>query len=95
MARRPTTSVDDNELLVGKLKKRYNESYTLFGERIEWDNAYIQSNLKDTLRPYQQETLAFFHDTQSNSKTDENFRHLLFNLATGAEKTMLMAAAIL
>ena len=95
MARRPTTSVDDNELLVGKLKKRYNESYTLFGERIEWDNAYIQSNLKDTLRPYQQETLAFFHDTQSNSKTDENFRHLLFNLATGAGKTMLMAAAIL
>lgn len=95
MAKRPTITVDNSELLVAKLRKRYIESHDLFGESIEWDNAYIQNNLKDTLRPYQTETLAFFHDSQSNPKSDTNFRHLLFNLATGAGKTMLMAAAIL
>lgn len=95
MAKRPTITVDDGKLLVGKLRKRYIESHELFGESVEWDNTYIQNNLKDTLRPYQTETLEFFHDSQTNPKSDTNFRHLLFNLATGAGKTMLMAAAIL
>lgn len=94
MARKPKTTVDDKDLLVSELKKRYH-SHDLFGENHEWENAYIQDNLKDKLRPYQKETLVFFHDTQRSPKSDINFRHLLFNMATGAGKTMIMAALIL
>lgn len=95
MGKKKSVTVDDADLLVGKLRKRHIESHDLFGESIEWNNDYIQANLKDELRPYQKETLAFFHDTQSNRKADVNFRHLLFNMATGAGKTMMMATAIL
>lgn len=94
MAKKPQTTIDDKDLLVGELKKRYHNN-DLFGEKNEWDGAYIQANLKDELRPYQKETLAFFHNSQSNPKADINFRHLLFNMATGAGKTMIMASLML
>ncbi|HDR1178728.1 TPA: DEAD/DEAH box helicase family protein, partial [Pasteurella multocida] len=94
MAKKPKKTIDDKDLLVGELKQRY-QNYDLFGEKYEWDNTYIQANLKDKLRPYQNETLAFFHDTQRSLKSDTNFRHLLFNMATGAGKTMIMASLIL
>ncbi|OBX06381.1 hypothetical protein QV08_10375 [Gallibacterium salpingitidis] len=96
MAKKKTLIIDDSELLVRKLRQRFKRNYLdLFGDNDRWDYSYIQNNLKDKLRPYQEETLFFFHDCQSNSKTELNFRHLMFNLATGAGKTMLMAATML
>ena len=57
---------------------------------------YVQANLKDTLRPYQHGALRYLHYTQR--KRDEallHYRHLLFHMATGSGKTMVMAGTIL
>lgn len=56
---------------------------------------YIQDNLRDKLRPYQAQSLRYLHYTQSNQDANKIYRHLLFNMATGSGKTMVMAGAIL
>lgn len=56
---------------------------------------YLKSNLKDDLRSYQEEALRYLHYAQSSNDADVRFKHLLFNMATGSGKTMVMAAAIL
>lgn len=56
---------------------------------------YIQDNLRDELRPYQAQSLRYLHYTQSNHDANKIYRHLLFNMATGSGKTMVMAGAIL
>ena len=57
---------------------------------------YLKNNLKDELRSYQEESLRYLHYSQYKSKeADVRFRHLLFNMATGSGKTMVMAGAIL
>ncbi len=57
----------------------------------------IISNLnpKLKLRPYQEESLACFEDYYKHHHDKDSPIHLLFNLATGAGKTLLMAANIL
>ncbi|RJX42541.1 restriction endonuclease [Streptococcus agalactiae] len=57
---------------------------------------YIIDNLKHIPRSYQSEAIRYFHYTQ----TSETFKHrkpnqLMFNMATGAGKTDLMAGLIL
>lgn len=66
----------------------------LFNETYQVPN-YIRNNLKDTLRPYQEESLRYLHYAQHNPNADNQYKHLLFNMATGAGKTMVMAATIL
>lgn len=62
---------------------------------------YIQENLADKLRPYQKralESLDFMlNEDYASVIVEENFqnKHLLFNMATGSGKTMVMASAIL
>lgn len=64
---------------------------------------YIQSNLKDELREYQKESLLYLHNyiqkcTQNiNHKLfyKDAYKHLLFHMATGSGKTMIMASTIL
>ena len=56
---------------------------------------YIQDNLRDKLRPYQAQSLRYLHYTQSNQDANKIYRHLLFNMATGSGKTMVMAGVIL
>lgn len=56
---------------------------------------YLKSNLKDDLRSYQEEALRYLHYAQSHNKANIRFKHLLFNMATGSGKTMVMAGAIL
>lgn len=56
---------------------------------------YLKANLKDDLRSYQEEALRYLHYAQSSHEADIRFKHLLFNMATGSGKTMVMAAAIL
>lgn len=56
---------------------------------------YITDNLKYPLRPYQKEALErylYYKDDDSNKVSPE---HLLYNMATGSGKTLLMAAIIL
>ena len=56
---------------------------------------YLKNNLKDDLRSYQEEALRFMHYAQVHKEADVRFKHLLFNMATGSGKTMVMAGAIL
>lgn len=56
---------------------------------------YLKSNLKDDLRSYQEEALRYLHYAQIHNEADIRFKHLLFNMATGSGKTMVMASAIL
>lgn len=56
---------------------------------------YITDNLKYPLRPYQKEALErylYYKDDNSNKVLPE---HLLYNMATGSGKTLLMAAIVL
>lgn len=56
---------------------------------------YITDNLKYPLRPYQKEALIrylYYKDDDSNKVSPE---HILYNMATGSGKTLLMAAIIL
>lgn len=56
---------------------------------------YLKANLKDDLRSYQEEALRYLHYAQSSHEADIRFKHLLFNMATGSGKTMVMAGSIL
>lgn len=92
MAKKPTASGAE-KLLFNQLKQ-FDEP-GLFHDNYQTPD-YVQTNLKDALRPYQRGALRYLHYTQR--KQDEaqlHYRHLLFHMATGAGKTMVMAGAIL
>ncbi|MCG5263841.1 DEAD/DEAH box helicase family protein [Acinetobacter pittii] len=80
-------------LLADQLKK-FDEP-GLFGLNYQLPE-YLKINLKDNLRPYQEEALRYFHYSQFKQDiADKDYKHLLFNMATGSGKTMVMAGAIL
>lgn len=56
--------------------------------------AQAQQNLKHTLRSYQRHALErfFYYETQYEGKNNNN--HLLFEMATGTGKTLIMAALL-
>lgn len=58
---------------------------------------YISENLKHELRPYQQEALGRYLHYFDKDQTRDQSRglQLLFNMATGSGKTMIMAALLL
>ncbi|MBS2425937.1 restriction endonuclease, partial [Salmonella enterica subsp. enterica serovar Johannesburg] len=92
MAKKPK-SAGREKLLFNKLKQ-FDEP-GLFHDNYQTPD-YIQANLKDILRPYQHSALRYLHYTQR--KRDDallHYRHLLFHMATGAGKTMVMAGTIL
>ncbi|HGJ5865121.1 DEAD/DEAH box helicase family protein [Arsenophonus nasoniae] len=92
MARKPT--YDGGQELLFNLFQQFDER-GLFSENYETPD-YLQANLKDTLRPYQKEALRYLHYAQKNpAESNIRYRHLLFHMATGAGKTMVMAGAIL
>lgn len=91
MARSPLTA--SINLLADQLKK-FDEP-GLFGLNYQLPE-YLKANLKDNLRPYQEEALRYFHYSQFKQEiADRDYKHLLFNMATGSGKTMVMAGAIL
>ena len=91
MARSPSTM--PRELLLNQLK-RFDEP-GLFNLNYQLPE-YLKYNLKENLRSYQTEALRYFHYSQfKQDVANKNFKHLLFNMATGSGKTMVMASAIL
>lgn len=82
----------DKNLLFNKLQEL--DKLGLFGENYQ-NPAYLQDNLKDALRPYQAQALRYLHYTQKSPEVIIHYKHLLFNMATGSGKTMVMAAAML
>lgn len=71
---------------------KQNGDYQVWAKDYELDG-FIVDNLSKTLRSYQIEALkAFIWCYENNPK---KARHLLFNMATGTGKTLVMAAAVL
>ncbi|HFQ0116300.1 TPA: DEAD/DEAH box helicase family protein [Escherichia coli] len=86
-------SAGSEKLLYNRLKQ-FDEP-GLFHDNYQTPD-YVQANLKDDLRPYQHAALRYLHYTQRNPEEALlHYRHLLFHMATGAGKTMVMAGAIL
>src|SRR5699024_2140267 len=56
---------------------------------------YLQDNLNHKIRPYQEQALQHFIYTQRSDAADIAYNHLLFHMATGSGKTLVLAASIL
>lgn len=75
-------------------KQIENQFQSMFTEVAEVPS-YIEDNLMHELRPYQRQALRQFIFTQETDVADMNFNHLLFHMATGSGKTMVLAATML
>jgi len=74
------------------------QEYDVLSSRIEKDTpSFVLDNLNQefSLRPYQVEAFARFFDYLDKYKSKELPIHLLFNMATGSGKTLIMAGLIL
>ena len=74
------------------------DSFSRFGGLEKEIPDYLKDNLNPTfeLRPYQEEAFArFFHCLDNDFPGKEKPLHLLFNMATGSGKTLIMADLIL
>src|SRR5690625_3409649 len=80
-----------NEILHRRIEEQFN---SLFVEPPEVPD-YVQDNLNHKLRPYQRQALAQFIYTQRLDSADLSFNHLLFHMATGSGKTLVLAACML
>ncbi|MGO4695336.1 DEAD/DEAH box helicase family protein [Paenibacillus sp. 2TAB26] len=81
----------NNEILHARIEKRFND---IFETPPEIPN-YLYSNLSHKLRRYQILALQQFIYTQRSNSADLVFNHLLFHMATGSGKTLVLAATIL
>ena len=78
------------------LKEKYDTLYDegIISEKIENIPLYIKDNLKYPLREYQEMAIyRFLYYMQSKNRIKPT--HLLFHMATGSGKTLLMASSIL
>lgn len=80
-----------NEILHSRIQERFND---IFENPPEVPN-YIVDNLRHKLRPYQEQALRQFIYTQRSDTADIAFNHLLFHMATGSGKTLVLAGTIL
>lgn len=81
----------NTEILHKQIENQFQSMFTEVGEV----PSYIDDNLMHDLRPYQRQALRQFIFTQQTDVADMNFNHLLFHMATGSGKTMVLAATIL
>lgn len=79
-------------LLFDHLKS--SDQLNLFQERYDLPN-YIQDNIGAPLRYYQEKALRYLHYTQVTRDADITYNHLLFHMATGSGKTLVLASSIL
>ena len=81
----------ESEILHKKIATQFTSAFTDVPEVPE----YITDNLNHQLRPYQIQALRQFIFTQERDISDMNYSHLLFHMATGSGKTVVLAAAML
>lgn len=79
------------EILHKKIETQFASAFTDVPDVPE----YITDNLNHQLRPYQMQALRQFIFTQERDISDMSYSHLLFHMATGSGKTVVLAAAIL
>lgn len=83
-----------NSILHAKIQRTFNDLLKL--EQIPYEIPYyIKENLGHYLRPYQEEALLHLIYTQQSSSANISYNHLLFHMATGSGKTLVMAASLL
>src|SRR5699024_8516629 len=80
-----------NEILHKQLVDQFN---TLFTTPPDTPN-YVLDNLSHGLRQYQRQAMSHFIFTQRLEHADLSYNHLLFHMATGSGKTLVLAATIL
>src|SRR5699024_1649727 len=80
-----------NEILHKRIEAQFN---SLFEEPPEVPD-YVQDNLSHPLREYQAQALKQLIYTQELDNADLSFNHLLFHMATGSGKTLVLASTIL
>ncbi|MEE3950606.1 DEAD/DEAH box helicase family protein [Peribacillus frigoritolerans] len=80
-----------NEILHSRIEKRFNDIF----ESPPDVPSYINENLNHKMRPYQEQALRHFIYTQRSNVADVSFNHLLFHMATGSGKTLVLASTIL
>ncbi|MGH0601014.1 DEAD/DEAH box helicase family protein [Bacillus mycoides] len=81
----------NKEILHARIEKRFNDIFETLPEIPK----YIYDNLSHNLRPYQEQALKQFIYTQRSTTADISFNHLLFHMATGSGKTLVLASTIL
>ncbi|WP_373470603.1 DEAD/DEAH box helicase family protein [Carnobacterium alterfunditum] len=79
------------EILHKKIETQFKSAFTDVLDVPE----YITGNLNHSLRPYQTQALRQFIFTQERDISNMSYNHLLFHMATGSGKTMVLAATIL
>lgn len=79
------------EILHKQIETQFKSAFTEVVEIPE----YITNNLNHSLRPYQTQALRQFIFTQERDVSAINYNHLLFHMATGSGKTMVLAATML
>lgn len=79
------------EILHKKIEEQFASAFT----DVPDVPPYITDNLNHQLRTYQIQALRQFIFTQERDTSDMNYRHLLFHMATGSGKTVVLAAALL
>lgn len=80
-----------NEILHVRIANRFKDIFETPPEIPD----YISPNLNHALRPYQEEALRHYIYTQQSDAAQFSFNHLLFHMATGSGKTLVLAATIL
>lgn len=80
-----------NEILHSKIEEQFNSIFVTPPDVPQ----YIIDNLSHKLRPYQEQALRQFIFTQESDIADVSFNHLLFHMATGSGKTLVLASTIL
>src|SRR5690625_4056402 len=80
-----------NEILHKQLVDQFNTLFTI----PPTVPSYVLDNLNHNLRPYQRQAMSHFMFTQELDGADLSFNHLLFHMATGSGKTLVLAATML
>lgn len=80
-----------NEILHARITNRFQDIFETPPEIPD----YISGNLNHELRPYQEEALRHYIYTQQSDAAELSFNHLLFHMATGSGKTLVLAGSIL
>src|SRR5699024_562894 len=90
-----------SELLHSRIQQRFQQLFELENDYANVSDVvpdipnYIQDNLRHSLRPYQEGALRQLIYTQKSNVADISYNHLLFHMATGSGKTLVLAATIL
>ena len=81
----------NNEILHKRIEDQFNTLFTTPPDIPD----YVLSNINHELRPYQRQALIQFIFSQQLDNADLSFNHLLFHMATGSGKTLVLAATML